>query len=84
LLNVVSEEVLRLEHRAGGCTFDELRPLVNGVRGRTALQDGQVDGGVIWAGQVVGLIEDVPTCADLLQRMASECRSRLSSAMAWC
>jgi nitronate monooxygenase len=82
LSNAVSEEVLALERRPGGCGFDDLRPLVAGARGQAALQSGQVDGGVVWAGQVVGLIDDIPSCEELLARMVSECRERLSAALA--
>ncbi len=84
LTNATSEEVLRLERREGGASFEELRPLVAGARGRAALQSGQVDDGVVWAGQVVGLIDDIPSCADLLQRMVRECRERLAAAAALC
>lgn len=78
LSNQVSNEVIALEARAGGCTFEDLRPLVAGVRGRAALEAGALDDGVIWAGQVVGLINDVPSCEQLLQRMVAECRARLN------
>ena len=84
LANAVSEGVLQLERREGGCSFDDLRPLVAGERGRAALHSGQVDDGVVWAGQVVGLIDDIPTCADLLERMVRECRARLAAAAALC
>ncbi len=84
LANAVSEEVLQLERREGGCSFEELRPLVAGARGRATLESGDVQGGVVWAGQVVGLVDDVPRCADLLQRMQQECRERLAAATAWC
>lgn len=82
LSNPVSEAVLELERRPGGASFEELRPLVAGVRGRAALEGGEVETGVIWAGLVVGLIQDIPSCAELLERMMVECRERLRSASA--
>jgi len=82
LSNPVSEEVLSLERRPGGCSFDDLRPLVAGIRGRAALASGDIDDGVIWAGQVVGLIDDIPSCNELLQRMVAQCRERLAAAAA--
>lgn len=82
LANAVSEEVLWLERREGGATFDDLRSLVAGARGRAALRSGEVNDGVVWAGQVVGLIDDIPTCAALLERMQRECRERLAAAAA--
>ncbi len=52
------------------------------MRGRQALQSGDVQGGVVSAGLVIGLIDDVPTCAELIQRMVRECREHLRSALA--
>ena len=82
LLNPVSAEVLQLEQRTGGAKFEELRPLVNGQRGRAALESGDTTNGVIWAGMVAGLIADIPSCAELLERMVKECRERLQRAAA--
>jgi nitronate monooxygenase len=84
LSNQVSNEVITLEKRPGGCTFDDLRPLVAGARGRATLESGAIDDGVVWAGQVVGLIHDIPSCAELLQRMVSECRQQLLAASELC
>jgi NADH:quinone reductase (non-electrogenic) len=81
--NAIAKEVRSMEYRPGGCQFDEIRPLVIGTRGRAALQGGDVNGGVISAGQGVGLIDDVPTCAELFERMVAECRQRLHIASGW-
>ncbi len=75
LKNAIADEVVAMEAR--GAKFEEIRPLVSGARGKAALASGDPDGGVITAGQVVGLIEDVPTCDALIQRMVRECRERL-------
>ena len=80
LRNAISEEVLAMENRPGGCQFEDVRPLVAGARGRAALEAGDVHGGVISAGQCVGLIDDVPTCAELITRMVAECRQHLDRA----
>ncbi|MDR6535061.1 nitronate monooxygenase family protein [Variovorax soli] len=82
LLNPVSEEVLELEHRPGGAAFEVLRPLVNGQRGRAALESGDITNGVIWAGMVAGLIDDIPSCGELIERMVTQCRARLAAATA--
>lgn len=84
LRNAISEEVITLERRPGGCSFDELRPLVAGPRGRATLASGAIDDGVVWAGQVVGLVDDIPSCAELLDRMVVQCRARLAAASALC
>lgn len=84
LRNAISDAVLATEYRAAGCKFEDVHHLVAGDRGREALRQGNVDGGIIWAGQAVGLIEDVPTVADLIERMAAECRARLAHAVSSC
>jgi NADH:quinone reductase (non-electrogenic) len=83
LKNAVSDEVVALERRTGGCTFEDVRPLVAGARGREALQRGNVGGGLVWGGQGVGLIEDIPSCEELMQRMVRECRAAVSQARSW-
>ncbi len=79
----VSDQVIAMERRPGGCTFDDIRPLVAGQRGRAALETGDLDAGLVWAGEVVGLIEDVPSCAELIDRMVAECRERLGVAASY-
>lgn len=83
LKNAVSDEVVATERRPGGCEFSDIQPLVAGARGRGALQSGEVDAGLVWAGQVVGLIDDIPSCDELLQRMVAQCRESLARAGAW-
>ena len=80
LKNNVSDQVIAMERRAGGVEFKEIHHLVAGARGRAALESGDPEGGLVWGGQVIGLIDDIPTCADLIQRMVTECQERLRTA----
>lgn len=80
LRNAISEEVVAAEKRPGGCSFEEIRHLVAGARGRAALESGGVDDGVISTGVAVGLIDDLPSCAELIARMVRECRAQLQQA----
>ncbi|KAA0579668.1 nitronate monooxygenase [Azospirillum sp. B21] len=80
--NAVSDEVVALERRPGGAGFEEMRPLVAGQRGRAALESGDVQAGVVSAGMVIGLIDDIPTCDELIRRMVAECRTHLRRALA--
>jgi nitronate monooxygenase len=75
--NAASDEVLSLEHRPGGAEFKDIHHLVAGARGRATLASGATEDGLIWAGQVIGLIEDIPTCHQLIQRIVAECRDRI-------
>lgn len=83
LKNTISDEVVATERRPGGCEFADIRPLVAGARGRAALEAGDINGGIITAGMVMGLIDDIPTCAELLERMVRECRQELDRARAY-
>lgn len=80
LKNEISETVLEIEAQPGATDFADLRPLVAGARGKAALASGDVNDGVITAGMVVGLIDDIPTCAELIQRMVREAREHLARA----
>jgi NADH:quinone reductase (non-electrogenic) len=52
--------------------FEEVAPLVSGKRGREVFVTGDKDFGVWTAGQVIGLISDVPTCEVLVSRIERE------------
>lgn len=77
--NAISEQVAELERRPGA-TFEDVRALVAGARGCAALESGNVDDGMLWAGVGIGLMEDIPTCAELIERIVSECRESLATA----
>lgn len=81
LANSVSNEVVATENREGGCVFEDIRHLVAGSRGKAALEAGEVDGGIVTAGPVIGLIDDIPTCAELLDRMMEDARRHLSEGL---
>ena len=71
--NKVAREVREIELAKGkDLDFKDVAPLVAGKRGRQAEKDGDPDGGIWTAGQVVGLIDDVPTCQELMDRIMTE------------
>jgi nitronate monooxygenase len=78
--NAVSDEVVAMEKN--GATFEEVRHLVVGTRGKAAMKSGEIDGGIVAAGMVIGLINDIPTCQELIERIVRECRQALASASA--
>jgi NAD(P)H-dependent flavin oxidoreductase YrpB (nitropropane dioxygenase family) len=61
-----------LERRPGGAKFEELRDLVSGARGKVVYEAGDPDYGIWSAGIAMGLIHDIPTCEELLQRIERE------------
>jgi enoyl-[acyl-carrier protein] reductase II len=52
-----------------------LLPLVLGTVNKRASLEGALDEGFVWAGQVVGLIHDVPTTKELIERIVREAYS---------
>ena len=68
--NTVSREVVRILD-AGG-TFPDVRELVAGVRGRRVFDDGDIEAGVWTVGQCQGLINDIPSAAELVTRIVAE------------
>ncbi|MDQ1191603.1 NAD(P)H-dependent flavin oxidoreductase YrpB (nitropropane dioxygenase family) [Brevundimonas vesicularis] len=79
--NSVSNEVVARSLKLGA-VFEDVRPLVSGAQGREALETGDLDKGLIWAGQVQGLIHDVPTCASLLGTMISDAEAIITRRLA--
>jgi nitronate monooxygenase len=69
--NSVSDEVVRILSQPDA-TFEQVASLVRGARGRELLETGNLDAGLVWAGQSQGLIRDVPSVADLVARIMSD------------
>ena len=46
---------------------------------RMSMVDGQPASGVMPAGQVAGLIDDLPSCAELIDRIMAEADERLAA-----
>lgn len=80
--NKIAQQVLAIEAKCGATDFAELQPLVAGTRGRKGvLEEGDIDAGIWTVGMAVGLISDIPTCADLLQRIIAEAREAVEIRM---
>jgi NADH:quinone reductase (non-electrogenic) len=76
--NQVAKQVERIEAQKGqDLKFEHLAHLVAGKRGRAAEKAGDADGGIWTAGQVIGLIDDIPTVAELMHRMMTECEETI-------
>jgi nitronate monooxygenase len=77
----VSDRVVEISARADA-QFDDIRALVSGAKGRVALETGDLDAGLIWAGQIQGLVHDIPTCADLIGRIVSDAEAIIADRLA--
>jgi NADH:quinone reductase (non-electrogenic) len=76
--NSVSDRVLEILSQADA-KFEDVAPLVRGANGRVLLETGNLDAGLIWAGQSQGLIHDIPTVAELIDRIVSEAIAIIAS-----
>lgn len=70
LKNSIAEKVVALEAKGAG--IEELAPLVSGKNGLEVLATGNLEAGLCTAGLCVGLIHDIPTVAELIERIINE------------
>lgn len=81
----VSEEVVRRLSQPDA-KFEDVQELVNGRAGKQLLETGDLTKGVFWAGMVQGLIHDIPTCQQLIDRIIGDAeriiRGRLEGMLA--
>ena len=80
--NSVAEQVVEIESRPGETKFEDIQPLVQGVKGRELFDGGDLDKGIWSAGMIVGLIDDNPSCEDLITRMVTEAQDIISNRLA--
>lgn len=80
--NSIAEQVVDIESRSGETRFEDIQPLVAGVKGRALFEDGDLDSGIWSAGMIVGLIDDIPSCEDLISRMVEEAESIIRERLA--
>ncbi len=73
--NKLAEEVLAVESTGGG--LEKLIPLIAGERIKQAWEFGDVDSAPMMMGQSVGLVKDIPTCQELIERIVSEAKSHI-------
>jgi NAD(P)H-dependent flavin oxidoreductase YrpB (nitropropane dioxygenase family) len=93
--NQMTAKAVEIESESVKGEFSEIAPVVSGAKGREVFVGGDIQHGVsipfvrtdpmltkpqVWyAGQVMGLIHDIPTCAELFARIESEANDVLST-----
>merc|ERR1719414_2706170 len=82
--NDVTDEMNRLEQEMGdGVDFSKMAPLASGMRTKKMWQETGDTNDSMWScGQSVGLINDIPTCKALLERMVAEAEAQLRAGAA--
>lgn len=74
LRNGVAAQALARE-KQGGVTYKDLFPLIGAPHWMKAMEEGNLEGGAIPVGMVIGLIKDLPTCAELIARIVAEAQA---------
>ena len=76
--NEATRKVQELELQPGN--FDEIISIVGGERATKLLEEGDVDSFPFAVGQSIGLIKDIVSCQELLDRIVKEAEELLSQA----
>ena len=69
--NSVSNEVVAIES-TGSATFEDVKDLVAGQRGRVVFEEGDLEHGIWSAGISVARVKDIPTCEEMVSRLVSD------------
>jgi nitronate monooxygenase len=70
LQNTVAQKVTEMEQQ--GARLEELAPLISGRGEKEVFETGELEKGLVHCGQSVGLIRDIPTVKELIDRIAAE------------
>ncbi len=81
LNNAAAKNVLEIEKR-GNVTIDDIKHIVSGKVGLDMLEHGDTEKGILSIGQIIGLIHDIPTVKELIERIMSDAEEILHSRFA--
>jgi len=73
LRNDFTAKILEIEEKTP--TYEALKDFIGGAANKRFIYDGKNDQGFGWAGQVTGMIHDIPTVQELMNRMVAEAES---------
>lgn len=65
-----TDTILDMEQKKAD--YEQLKDYISGQANKRYIYDGMIDNGFAWAGQVTGLIRDVPSVDELFSRIISE------------
>ena len=78
--NVVADEVAAIE--AAGGDFGQVHHLVSGANQEKAWSTGDIDAGMVTVGMSGGLINDIPSCEDLVRNVVSDAKQIIAERLA--
>ncbi|MDA8619465.1 nitronate monooxygenase [Luminiphilus sp.] len=78
--NVVADEVAAIE--AAGGDFGQVHHLVSGANQEKAWSTGDIDAGMVTVGMSGGLINDIPSCEELVRNVISDAKQIIAERLA--
>lgn len=78
--NGIAETVSELE--AGGAEFGQVHHLVSGANQEKAWSTGDIEAGMVTVGMSGGLINDIPTCKELVHNIVSDAEQIINERLA--
>lgn len=67
-----TDQILEIEKNNGD--YEQLKDYISGIANKRYIYDGKIDDGFAWAGQVMGLINDIPSVQELMDRIIREAK----------
>ena len=72
LRNAFTERILEIENETP--TYEALKAYISGEANKNFIYNGEDSNGFGWAGQVTGMIKDIPTVQELFDRMLADAK----------
>ena len=79
LNNARAQQVIAAEN--AGATREEVLGMVRAEANERGVIEGDMDDGLLWAGQSAALVDDIPTVAELMHRIVTEAQQRATGIM---
>lgn len=78
--NELTEKIADMEKQ--GATLEELAPLLSGRRSFEYIMKGEPEQALVACGEVIGLINDIPTVKEVVQRIINEAKNVIEKSCA--
>lgn len=71
--NTMARKVLEMEKK--GAKLEDLVPYIRGENAQKVLLEGDLEAGVVVCSEAVGIMDDIPTCKELIDKIISEAQA---------
>jgi nitronate monooxygenase len=78
--NSVAKKAIAMEKE--GKQIEDIGPFIAGAKGRVVYETGDMEHGVWSAGTSMGLVNDIPSCKELVERIVSEAEAIIKARLA--